>query len=261
MTPHDPIFSVEGQVVVLTGACGLVGRTLAKAFHERSAKLVLVDLRESGPEQLARDLGGDTIGVVCDVSLASEVADLVTAAYDRFGRVDVLVNAHQHKPEGFLEAQAESFPEELWDAIIDANLKGTFLSCRAFGQRMLKDGRGSIINLASTYGLVSSNPGLYEDNSMGNPVAYSASKGGIIMLTKYLGVHWAARGVRVNCISPHGIWNHHEEGFESRFSAMSPMGRMMRVEEIVGATLFLASDASTYITGSNLLADGGWSAW
>jgi NAD(P)-dependent dehydrogenase (short-subunit alcohol dehydrogenase family) len=126
---------------------------------------------------------------------------------------------------------------------------------------MLEQGKGSIINFASTYGVVSSNPDLYEGNSLGNPVAYSASKGGVIMLTKYLGAHWAARGVRVNCITPHGVWNNHEPGFVERFSAKSPMKRLMTAEEVVGAAVFLASDASSYATGSNLLVEGGWTAW
>ena len=126
---------------------------------------------------------------------------------------------------------------------------------------MLKQGGLSIINFASTYGVVSSNPDLYEGNSLGNPLAYSVSKGGVIMLTKYLGTYWASRGVRVNCITPHGVWNHHEQGFESRFNSKSPMKRMMQASEVVGAVLFLASDASSYATGSNLLVEGGWTAW
>jgi NAD(P)-dependent dehydrogenase (short-subunit alcohol dehydrogenase family) len=102
---------------------------------------------------------------------------------------------------------------------------------------------------------------LYADNAMGNPLAYSASKGGVIMLTRYLGVYWAGRGVRVNCITPHGVYDGHEEAFVRRFSRMSPMGRMMRVEEVIGGVLFLASDASSYVTASNLLVEGGWTAW
>jgi NAD(P)-dependent dehydrogenase (short-subunit alcohol dehydrogenase family) len=153
------------------------------------------------------------------------------------------------------------FPEELWDAVIDVNLKGTFLMCRDFGRAMLERGKGSIVNFASTYGVVSSNPALYEGNSLGNPIAYSASKGGVVMLTKYLGAYWAERGVRVNCVTPHGVWNDHEPAFVERFSRFSPMRRLSRVDEVVGAVLFLASDASSYATGSNLLIDGGWTAW
>ena len=258
---NDPLFDVSGKVVVLTGACGLIGRALVRAFHERGSTLALVDVSAAHPEDLASATGGDTIGIVCDVSQSTDVALLVRTVLDRFGRVDVLINNHAYKPKGFAEAKAETFPEELWDSIMAVNLKGTFLMCRDVGRVMLSQKSGSIINFASTYGIVSSNPDLYEGNSLGNPIAYSASKGGVITLTKYLGAYWSASGVRVNCVTPHGVWNNHEEGFVKRFSAKSPMKRLMRVDEVVGAVLFLASEASSYATGSNLLVEGGWTAW
>jgi NAD(P)-dependent dehydrogenase (short-subunit alcohol dehydrogenase family) len=173
----------------------------------------------------------------------------------------VLVNSHHYKPKGFTEAPADKFPEELWDAIVEVNLKATFLTCREVGRAMLEQGSGSIINLGSTYGVVASNPDLYEGNSLGNPIAYSASKGGVLMLTKYLGAYWAEKGVRVNCVTPHGVENSQESSFVERFSKKSPMRRLMRTDEIVGAVIFLASDASSYATGSNLLVEGGWTAW
>jgi NAD(P)-dependent dehydrogenase (short-subunit alcohol dehydrogenase family) len=259
---NEDLFAVNGKTVVLTGACGLIGKAIAEAFAERGAGLVLADVAEAHPQKLVQELSSDgAIGVVCDVSKDSSVEHLVGQTLEGFGKVDVLINCHQYKPQGFLEARAESFSEELWDAIIDVNLKGTFLTCRDFGSVMLEQGKGSIINFASTYGVVSSNPALYADNSMGNPLAYSASKGGVIMLTRYLGAYWADRGVRVNCITPHGVYDGHEEAFVQRFSRMSPMGRMMKAEEVVGGVLFLASDASSYATGSNLLVEGGWTAW
>jgi|APFre7841882630_1041343.scaffolds.fasta_scaffold50050_2 NAD(P)-dependent dehydrogenase (short-subunit alcohol dehydrogenase family) len=261
----DPIFDIENRTIVLTGACGLIGRKLAEEFLARGAKLVLADLEMSDPAGLATLLNEKKAGYVygksCDVARSEEVASLVEYALEKCGRVDVLINSHQYKPKGFLVARAEEFPEELWDSIIGANLKGTFLTCRDFGKIMLQQGKGSIINFASTYGVVSSNPALYENNSLGNPLAYSASKGGVIMLTKYLGAYWAKGGVRVNCLTPHGVWNNHEEAFVERFSKMSPMGRLMKVDETVGAALFLASDASSYVTGTNLLVEGGWTAW
>ena len=261
----DPLFEISGRVVVLTGASGLIGRKIAAEFAARGAVMVLADLETADPVGFAKSLSGKdgarAYGVACDVSKAEEVGLLKRRALDVGGRIDVLMNAHQYKPKGFLSARAEDFPEELWDAVLSANLKGTFLTCRDFGKTMLEQGKGSIINFASTYGVVSSNPALYEDNSLGNPVAYSASKGGVIMLTKYLGTYWARRGVRVNCLTPHGVWNNHEAAFVERFSKMSPIGRLMTVDEVVGAALFLASDASSYVTGSNLLVEGGWTAW
>jgi NAD(P)-dependent dehydrogenase (short-subunit alcohol dehydrogenase family) len=261
MAGNDPLFDVKGKAVVITGACGLIGRALVRGFAIRGARVALVDLPASRPEEAAREAGAGAGGFECDVSRSDEVADLVRKVLDAFGRVDVLVNNHQYKPPGFLEAKAETFPEELWDAIVTVNLKGTFLTCREFGRVMLEQRKGSIINLASTYGVVSSNPDLYEDNSLGNPVAYSASKGGVVMLTKYLGAYWAERGVRVNCVTPHGVWNGQEPAFVERFSRKSPMRRLMTSDEIVGAVLFLASDASSYATASNVFVDGGWTAW
>jgi len=257
----DPLFSIDEKSVVLTGACGLIGRALAQAFCERGARLMLADLDREALEELAQGLPGSSQTFAGNLTQASQVAALLEATLSAHARADVLVNCHQYKPRGFLEAKAETFPEELWDAIIEANLKGTFLTCRDFGRQMLEQGAGSIINLASTYGVVSSNPALYADNSMGNPLAYSASKGGVLMMTKYLAAYWAQRGVRVNCVTPHGVYNDHEPEFVERFNAMSPMGRMMEAEEVVGAVLFLASDASSYTTGTNLLAEGGWTAW
>lgn len=257
----DPVFDVSNRVVVLTGASGLIGRSLARAFHDRGARLALVDIPAATPGTLAQSLGDPAAAFECDVSRADQVAALRDAVLSRFGRVDVLINNHQFKPQGFTEARAETFPQELWDAIISVNLTGTFLTCRDFGAVMLKQGKGSIINVASTYGVVSSNPDLYEGNSLGNPVAYTASKGGVIMLTRYLGAYWAERGVRVNCVTPHGVANNHEPAFVERFRKKSPMRRLMTADEVLGAVLFLASDASSYATGSNVLIEGGWTAW
>jgi NAD(P)-dependent dehydrogenase (short-subunit alcohol dehydrogenase family) len=248
---QDSLFSVAGKVVVITGAAGLIGRALSAAFAERGATVVGVDVRSSD----------STPCLTYDISQADQVSACVAGVLSRHGRVDVLVNSHHYKPAGFTEACAETFPEELWDAILNINLKATFLTCREFGRTMLTQGHGSIINLASTYGIVSSNPDLYDGNSLGNPVAYSASKGGVIMLTKYLGAYWAGRGVRVNCVTPHGVEAGHESEFVRRFSSKSPMRRLMRSDEVAGAVLFLASNASSYATGSNVLVDGGWTAW
>jgi NAD(P)-dependent dehydrogenase (short-subunit alcohol dehydrogenase family) len=256
----EQIFDIREKVIVITGATGLIGKNIVDKLSEKGAKIVAVDIDESKLQSLTNPDKEIRIKK-CNVADSKEVSNLLSFVMDSYGRADVLINNHQYKPQGFLEAQADTFPEELWDSIINVNLKGTFLTCRDFGALMIKQGKGSIINFASTYGIVSSNPDLYEGNSMGNPVAYSASKGGVIMLTKYLGVYWAPKGVRVNAITPHGVWNNHEDGFEVRFSKMSPINRMMNVNEVTGGIIFLASDASSYMTGNNLILDGGWSSW
>jgi len=258
---EDLTFDVTGKVVVLTGGCGLIGRTLARAFAQRGANLVVVDVPPKNPVAFVGELDGAVMGRICDVSSVAEVRALVAAVRERFGRIDVLINNHHYLAAGAWGSGAESFPDEAWESILRVNLTGTFLMCREVGGVMLEQGKGTIINMASTYGVVSSNPALYTDNSLASPIAYSASKGGVIMLTKYLASYWGARGVRVNSLTPHGVWNHHEKAFEDRFNAMTPIHRMMQPEEIVGPALFLATEASSYMNGANLIVDGGWTAW
>lgn len=261
MKAVDPVFDVENRVAVITGACGLIGRELVGALHRRGARVVVADIEDAKPGDYAASVGADVAGFACDVADAPSVARLRDAVHARHGQVDILINAHAARPRGFATAVAEDFPEELWDVLMDVNLKGTFLMCRDFGAMMLERGKGSIVNFSSTYGVVSSNPDLYTGNSLGNPVAYSVSKSGVIMLTRYLGAYWSGRGVRVNCVTPHGVANRHEPDFIERFCAKSPMRRLMEPHEIVGPVLYLASDASSYATGSNLMVDGGWTAW
>ncbi|HEX7363472.1 MAG TPA: SDR family oxidoreductase [Bryobacteraceae bacterium] len=262
MQSYDPLFDVSGRTVVITGACGLIGRELVRAFATRGAAVAAVDITSlESRDGVPPPDGARVLQLKADITKTSEITAVIRDVLQRFDHIDVLVNSHHYKPVGFTEARPETFPDELWDAIVEVNLKATFLTCREVGRLMLEQGTGSIINLASTYGVVSSNPSLYEGNSLGNPVAYSASKGGVIMLTKYLGAYWAGRGVRVNCITPHGVSSHQEPSFVERFSKSSPMQRLMEPSEIVGAALFLASSASSYATGSNLLVEGGWTAW
>lgn len=261
MLSYDPIFDVSTRTVVITGACGLIGSELVRAFAARGAAVAAVDITPVESRRAVSPGGTNLLQLKADITKASEIKAVLDEVLARFRHIDVLVNSHHYKPVGFTDARPEAFPDELWDAIVEVNLKATFLTCREFGRLMLEQGSGSIINFASTYGVVSSNPSLYEGNSLGNPIAYSASKGGVIMLTKYLGAHWAERGVRVNCITPHGVSNNQESSFVERFSRSSPMRRLMESAEIVGAALFLASNASSYATGSNLLVEGGWTAW
>jgi len=259
MNMNDSLFSIDNKIVILTGACGLMGKVLSQALIKRKAKVIMVDIPSANPIERAQEWGGE--GFECNVAEEKEVQALCQKVRQHHQKIDILINNHQFKPQGFLEAQAETFPTKLWDDIINVNLKGTFFTCREIGRQMISQKNGVIINFASTYGVVSPNPDLYEDNSLGCPLAYSVSKGGVIMLTKYLASYWGKYGIRVNAITPHGVWNHHENHFMKIFNAKSPMGRLMQPEEIVGAIIFLASNASSYSTGSNLLVEGGWTAW
>ena len=257
-------FDLSGKVAILTGGTGLIGAAFGEGLAECGCNVVICDIEQKSCDNrakfLEKEFGVECIGVAADVSNKVDVERLLAEVLKRFGKVDILVTCHQNKTANFFE-KFEEYPEKDWDDIISVNLKGVFLCCQIIGKQMLKQGYGNIINIASTYGVVSPNQEIYEGTKMGCPAAYSASKGGVIALTKYLATYWGDRNIRVNAISPHGVFNNHEKKFVENFSKKSPLRRMSYKEEVVGALIFLASDASSYITGHNLMVDGGWSVW
>lgn len=257
-------FELAGKVIVISGACGLIGRAFAEACAQFGANIVLADIAAAQPEDRAAELekrsGRKMLGYVLDVSNKNSVLGLRDAVVNEFGRIDGLVTAHQNKSHLIFEP-FEKVSEENWDKVVEVNLKGTFLLCQAIGSWMAEKGRGSIINIPSTYSVVAPNQNLYKGTSLGCPAAYSASKGGIDALSQYLSAYWAAAGVRVNQITPHGVWNNHEEQFEKNFAGFSPLQRMSYNHEVAGAAIYLLSDASSYVTGHNMLVEGGWTAW
>jgi NAD(P)-dependent dehydrogenase (short-subunit alcohol dehydrogenase family) len=256
------LFNIKNKNIVIVGGCGLIANNLINNLHELEANIAIVDIKDKPKLDLDKLKGNSIINYhKCDISNIESAEETLKKINKYFPSIDILINSMQYKPSGFLTSNIVDFPISLWDEIIRVNLTGTFISCKVFGSNMIKNKCGSIINFASVYGVVSSNPSLYEDNSMGNPIAYTASKGGVIMLTKYLAVHWAKKGIRVNCLSPHGVSNNHEEGFINKFNDLSPMKRMMNNDELLSAVLFLSSDKSSYMTGQNLVVDGGWTSW
>jgi NAD(P)-dependent dehydrogenase (short-subunit alcohol dehydrogenase family) len=200
----------------------------------------------------------------CDVTDKDSWEALLEHALAEFGRVDVLVNnagyTNQSRTANY-DREFADFPLEDWNQILGVNLTGSLLGCQVVGRRMAEQREGSIINIASLYGVVSPNHRMYPGTGVSQPVAYSVSKGGVIALTRYLATLWADRGVRVNCITPGGVNNRHGEEFLSRYAVLCPMGRMARADELRGALIYLASAASAYCTGHNLVVDGGWTAW
>jgi len=257
-------FDLTGKVAILTGGTGLIGTPFGDGLTEFGAHVVICDLDKQKCEARARQLEEKysvaCLGLKLNVRSRSEVEELLSIALNRFGGVHILINCAQNKTANFFE-KFEAYPDEDLDGILDVNLKAVHLTCQVIGRQMVKQGGGSIINMASTYAVVAPNQNIYENTHMGSPAAYSASKGGVIALTRYLAAYWAKYNVRVNSLCPHGVYNNHEERFVQNFSRKSPMGRMSRPNEVVGAMLFLASDASSYVTGHNLIVDGGWTAW
>lgn len=252
----DNLFNVSGRVAVVTGAASGLGRAVALGLAKAGAKVSLADVSEAGLEHVAamgRTAGHAVLARRVDVTQLADLQALRSAALSTWGRVDVLINAAgiTHR------APAETFPVEDWERILAVNLTGTFLSCQVFGQTMLAQGKGSIVNFASIGGLV----------GLPQSVAYCASKGGVVQLTKVLAIEWAPKGVRVNAVAPSAFDTpmvqrvlESDPTYRGAIGAAAPIGRLGQPHEIVGAALFLASDASSMVTGHVLSVDGGYVA-
>ena len=264
MDRYKHLFDLHGKSVALVGATGLIGTAFAEGLAEYGATIALMDINQGRCDELAKRLKQEyeaqAIGIETNIAKRGSVENALARILAAFGKVDVLVNSAQNKTANFF-ASFEEYTDNDWNQIIDVNLNGVFLTCQVFGKQMLKQGKGNIINLASTYAIVAPNQKLYEGVKFGSPAAYSASKGGVVAFSNYLASYWANRNIRVNMITPHGVYNNHHERFVSNFSQMSPVGRMSQKDEVVGGLIYLASDASTYVTGHNLIIDGGWSVW
>jgi NAD(P)-dependent dehydrogenase (short-subunit alcohol dehydrogenase family) len=269
------IFSLNGKTALVTGAAGLIGSEVSAAMSAAGANMVLADQLPAN-EISARfnsASGGSekpSLAISTDITDRESVESMTSQAVERFGSVDILVHLaaidakfDADAPDG-ADGRFESFPIDLWKRSIDVNITGTFNVTQSICNQMLKQNSGNIILTASTYSLVGPNNDLYNQPSgspMVKPVDYVATKSFTPNYTRYLATHYAKQGIRVNCITPHGVENKNPEWFKENFAKMSPMGRMSSASELNGPFVFLASDASSYMTGSTLVVDGGWTAW
>lgn len=262
------LFRLDGKVAIITGAGGLLGEQHALALSDFGATVVMTDLTTDIIQERTKSLttrtGNPSLALPCDVTKTLDWETVLAKVMNEFGRVDVLINnaafTNQSRSANFA-ASFTDFPLEDWNRILDVNLTGSFLGCQVIGKQMLEQGKGSIINFASLYGVVSPNHKMYPGTGINQPVAYSVSKSGVIALTRYLAGLWGEKGIRTNCVTPGGVYNNHSELFVERFSNLNPMGRMEKKEELRGAIVYLASDASAYCNGHNLVVDGGWTIW
>jgi NAD(P)-dependent dehydrogenase (short-subunit alcohol dehydrogenase family) len=259
------------RVILLTGAAGLLGRRYAATLVEAGARVALADVRGGAVKDLASGFDArEAVAIEADVTDAQSVRAMVAQAREVFGRVDVLVNNAALDPK-FDRATAgehavtfETFPLEAWQAAIGVNLTGMFLCCQAVAPGMLAQGGGVIINIGSIYGMVGPDQRLYESAGAGpvfKPVTYSVTKSAVYGLTQYLAAYWARKNLRVNALTLGGVLHEQEPAFVQRYGERTPLGRMARPDEYCGALVFLASDASSYMTGANLVVDGGFTAW
>lgn len=268
-------FDLEGRVFVVTGGAGLLGPRHARALADAGAVPVLVDVRGGAAEAAAREVplrgGGSAPWFEADITRPESVRALLGAVLDRAGRVDGLVNNAARNPkvegDGLGAARFESFPLDTWHADVAVGLTGAMICAQVFGTHFAAQGRGVIVNIASDLGLIAPDqriyrrPGLADDEQPTKPVTYSVVKGGLVMLTKYLATYWADRGVRVNTLCPGGVHAGQPTDFVERLTRLIPLGRMANADEYQAALVFLCSDASSYMTGAQLVIDGGRTCW
>jgi NAD(P)-dependent dehydrogenase (short-subunit alcohol dehydrogenase family) len=270
---YKDLFDLTGKTAIVTGGIGILGQHFCRGLAEFNASVAVVDLDEAKAVQFAADLsreyGVQSVGVSCDVSNPTSVDQMVATVVAKFGKIDILHNNAASKSSN-LEAFFAPFEEyslDEWRKIMSVNLDGVFLVAKAVGNQMVKQKTGgSIIQTASIYGVLGSDKRIYEGSfylgrQISNPGVYSASKAGVVGLTKYLAAYWGDKGIRVNTLVPGGVESGQNDTFKQKYSARVPMGRMAQATELVGALVYLASGASSYVTGQTLIVDGGLSAW
>ncbi len=260
----DDSFDLADRVAVVTGGVGVLGQEFARALAERGVRIVLADLDQATCDKCAAEISDayktTCIGIATDVSNAAAAAAMVDRTMSELGRIDILINNAATQPPG-LFAPFEEYSIETWNHVLDVNITGMFLMAQAVGKVMVEQGRGSIINISSIYGVVGPDQRIYDDTEFNTPAVYAVSKAGVIGLTKYLATYWAEKGVRVNAVTPGGVFREHGDPFLSAYTSRVPMGRMAQQDELSGAIVYLASDASSYVTGHNLVVDGGLTVW
>jgi len=259
----DSLFDLTGRVAVVTGGAGQLGAVFTAGLVERGMRVAVLDVVPAAVPDGARLYE-------VDVTSRPAIEDALRAIEAEWGAPHLLVNnaALDSPPDAPVGEVGpfETYPEASLDEVMDVNVKGAILCCQVFGAAMARAGRGSIVNVSSVYGMLSPVQDLYEfrrkhGETFFKPVAYSVSKAAILNLTRYLATYWAKAGVRVNTLTLAGVWNDQSGEFLEAYEARVPMGRMLRAEEALGPLVYLASDASSYATGSNVVVDGGWTAW
>jgi len=264
------IFNLKGKTIILTGSAGRIGRRFANVLSQAGADLILVDIEKSKNEKLSKEITKkyktNCDAYYADFSDSSDIINLVNYTLKKYGKIDVLINNAHFIPrkDSKLSSTFEEYPLELWNKTIDINLRGLFLCCQKVGKVMVKQKKGVIVNVSSIYGLVGADQRIYGKSKLNSPSFYAATKGAMVNLTRYLASYWQGKNIRVNTITLGGVFDkklHTDKTFLKKYSEKTILGRMANNEDFDGAILFLASNASSYMTGANLVIDGGWTAW
>jgi len=267
------LFDLNGKVAVVTGGAGILGQHFCAGLAESGADVAVVDLQTENAQEsaqlLAERYGVKAFGFGCDVSDPASVQTMVANVVAAFGEINILHNNAAGKSDDLdaFFAPFEDYSLDQWRKIMSVNLDGMFLVAQAIGKQMVAQGKGgSIIQTASIYGVMAPDHRIYEGSfylgrQINTPAVYTASKAAVLGLTKHLATYWAEKHIRVNALSPGGTESGQNDEFKRRYAARIPMGRMANAAEMVGALLYLASDASSYVTGQNMILDGGLNCW
>ncbi len=266
-------FDLHGRVAVVTGGAGLLGRQFCRTLAQAGAAVGVMDIAAEAAAEVAAAIeaeGGQALALPVDITDPEQVQAATQRLLERWGRWDILVNSAALDPkvsaEGAVRTSSafEDFPLAAWEQALRVNLTGAFLVTQAAARVMRRQGRGSIINIASTYGLVGPDQRIYKKPGRPpqyKPVYYTVTKAALIGFTRYLATYFAGTGIRVNTLTPGGVYNQQDPDFVAQYAYRTVLGRMAEPHEMNAALLFLASDASSYMTGANLVVDGGWTAW
>jgi len=260
------VFDFSNRVIVITGAAGLLGSEYADGFCQAGGNVVLADKNFEKCKKLAAKLekkyGVKPLPIKLDVTNPNSIKKMIVHITKKFSKIDVLVNNAIYPEIGKIKkTKFEDFPLDIWKKGIDVNLTGMFLCSQQIGEIMKKQKNGVIINISSIYGIKGPDQRIYGKTKIIKSALYATTKGAVINFTKYLASYWNRTGIRVNTLSLGGVEENQDRDFKKKYSDKTMIGRMAKKDEYVGALLFLSSDASSYMTGSNLVIDGGWSAW
>jgi NAD(P)-dependent dehydrogenase (short-subunit alcohol dehydrogenase family) len=277
MTFVREAFDLKDRVAIITGGAGLLGTKHAEAIAEMGGVPVLVDVAEERvkncAQKLAETYNRPALGLCADITSREQIQGVLDRALSEYGRVDILINNAANNPKvegggsGGHWSRMENFPLDVWNQDVAIGLTGAFLCSQVIGTELARRGKGVILNIASDLSVIAPDqriyrqPGLSDEQQPTKPVTYSVVKAGLVGLTRYLATYWADQGVRVNAISPGGVFNGQNETFLGQLTNLIPLGRMADADEYKAAVVFLVSDASSYMTGTNLIMDGGRTTW
>ena len=269
MSISNELFNLKNKTIVLTGSAGRLGNRFAHVLSKAEANVILLDINESENKKLEKDLISlyktNPTAYTIDINKPNKMKQLTKKIVSKYSKIDILINnAHSVPRENpKISESFEKFPDDIWEIMVSDTLRGLFFCTKEIGNIMSKQNEGVIINISSIYGMVGPDQQIYGKSKLNSPISYSVTKGGVVNMTRFLASYWRGKNIRVNTLTLGGVYDKKLQTptFVKNYSKRTMLGRMASKNDFDGALLFLASDASSYMTGANLVVDGGWTAW